>query len=204
MDDKIKELTNKIYQEGVEKAKADGKGIVESAKKDADDILANAKKEAENIINNAKKEAEQLKNKTLSELKMSSNQAKESLKQEIVNILSNSSVNEATKKVTSDVEFIKGLIKEIINGWNNSGKSLDLTLLLPEKLKKDFEEFLKSKANEILSKGVEVKFEGRMDNGFKIGPKDNSFILSFTDKDFLQFFQSFLKPKTKEILFSGE
>jgi len=135
---------------------------------------------------------------------MSSNQAKESLKQEIINILSNSTVSEGTKKATNDVEFIKVLIKEIIGKWDNSGKNLDIALLLPEKLKKDFEDFIKNKSGDILSKGVEVKFEGRMDNGFKIGPKDNSFILSFTDKDFLQFFQSFLKPKTKEILFSGE
>ena len=204
MDEKIKELTNKIYQEGVEKAKSDGKGIIDSAKGEAEKIIAGARNEAENIIANARKESEQLKIKTISELRMSSNQAKESLKQEIVNILSNASISESVKKSLNDVEFVKILIKDIVTKWDNSGKNMDLTLSLPEKTKSEFETFLKSKGNEILSKGVEIKFEGRMDNGFKIGPKDNSFILSFTDKDFLQFFQSFLKPKTKEILFSGE
>jgi len=204
MDDKIRELTNKIYQEGVEKAKSDGKGIIDGAKKEAETVIVNAKKEAETIISNAKKEAEQLKNKTISELKMVSNQAKESLKQEIVNLLSNSTISDTTKKVTNDIEFVKTLIKEIVSKWDSSSKSLDLSLILPEKLKKDFENFVKDKSSEVLSKGVEMKFESRMDNGFKIGPKDNSFILSFSDKDFLQFFQSFLKPKTKEILFTGE
>jgi len=60
---------------------------------------------------------------------------------------------------------------------------------------------LKNKANDILNKVIELKFDTRMDNGFKIGPKDKSFILSFTEKDFTQFLQSFLKVKTKEILF---
>jgi V/A-type H+/Na+-transporting ATPase subunit E len=56
----------------------------------------------------------------------------------------------------------------------------------------------------ILESGVELKFQSRMDGGFKIGPKDNSFVLSFSDRDFNQFFQSFLRPRAKEILFPGD
>lgn len=201
MDDKLKELTNKIYREGVEKAKSDGQEIVDKAKNEAAGILAAAQKEATSIINGAQKEAEQLRTKTVSELKMASGQSIETLKQEIVNLLSNSIVKDGVKKSVEDVEFVKSLIKEITSKWDNGGKSLDLSLALPEKSKKDFDDFVKGKTSDILSKGVEIKFEERMDGGFKIGPKDGSFVLSFTDKDFMQFFQSFLKPKTKEILF---
>ncbi|HPO49412.1 MAG TPA: V-type ATP synthase subunit E [Spirochaetota bacterium] len=201
MDDKLKELTNKIYREGVEKAKSDGQEIVDKAKNEASAILAAARKEAESIVNGAQKEAEQLRTKTVSELKMASGQSIETLKQEIVNLLSNSIVKDGVKKSVEDVEFVKSLIKEITTNWDNGGKSLDLSLMVPEKFKKDFDDFVKGKTSDILSKGVEIKFEERMDGGFKIGPKDSSFVLSFTDKDFMQFFQSFLKPKTKEILF---
>jgi len=203
MEGKLQELTNKIYQEGVEKAKAEGKTIIDSSKQDADLLISNAKKEAENIINNAKKDAEQLKSKILSEIKMASSQSISSLKQEIANLLSQATISTSTKTTFNDTDFIKNLIKEIVTKWDSS-KNLDLNIILPEKSKTEFTDFFKTKAADILNKGVEIKFEGRMDAGFKIGPKDNSFILSFTDKDFIQFFQSFLKPKTKEILFSGE
>ncbi len=204
MEGKLKELTSKIYQEGVEKAKSEGRDIVEASSKQAQTILANAQNQARDIINNAHKEAEQLKQKVYSELKMVGNQSIATLKQEITAILSKSSVEGGVKNAMNDSEFIKSLIKDMVAKWDPNSKDLGLVLILPEKTKDDMTTFFKTKASDILSKGVELKFENRMDGGFKIGPKDNSYLLSFTDKEFLQFFQSYLKPLTKEILFAGE
>ena len=201
MDGKIQELTTKIYKEGVEKAKQEAKEIIDNANTQKETILKNAKQEAEEIINNAKKEAEQLKNRVLSEVKMASNQSIATLKQEITNLLSKLSISDTLTKTFNDIEFIKELIKELINKWDSSLKVLDIELVLPEKNKKELEEFFKTKLKDILNKGLEISFESRMKQGFRIGPKDKSFVLSFTDSDFIDFFQSFLKPKTKEILF---
>lgn len=197
MEGKILELTQKIYTDGIEKAKKEAKDIIEKANEEKDVILNNAKKEAEEIINNAKKEADQLKNRVQSEIKMASNQMLAALKQEIVNLLSKSSFSDNINKSINDIEFIKDLIKEMISKWDIS----QIELTIPEKYKKDIDDFLKNKLKDALNKGLSVNFESRMSNGFKIGPKDKSFVLSFTESDFIQFFQSFLKPKTKEILF---
>ena len=202
MEGKLKELTSKIYQEGVEKAKSEGRDIVEASSKQAQTILANAQNQARDIINNATKEAEQLKQKVYSELKMVGNQSINTLKQEITAILSKSSLEHGIKNAMNDTDFIKSLIKEMVSKWDSNSK--DLVLTLPKKFETEMTTFFKTKAQDILSKGIELKFENRMDGGFKIGPKDNSYLLSFTDKEFLQFFQSYLKPLTKEILFSGE
>ena len=202
MESKLAELTNKIYSEGIERGNKEAADIVEKAKREAEEILQRAKNEALDVVNTAKKESEQLKNKVNQELKMASNQSVVTLKQEIANIISNKVLNEGIKSGMSDTDFIKKLITEVIAKWSSESKSLDLELVLSEKNKKELSDFFKSKAAEALSKGIEINFDSRMDNGFKIGPKDKSFILSFTDKDFIQFFQSFLKPKTKEILFT--
>ncbi len=197
MENKIQELTQKIYVEGVEKAKKEAQEIIEKAEQEKNSIINNAKKEADSIINNAKREAEQLKNKVLSEIKMISNQSIATLKQEITTLLSKLVISDSINKSFNDLEFIQNLIKEMISKWDNSSSQLTL----PEKYKKELDDFLKNKLKEYLDKGLEIKFENRMSNGFKIGPKDKSFILSFTDADFIEFFQSFLKQKTKEILF---
>lgn len=201
METKLMELTNKIYREGVLKAENEAKEIISKAKEDAEKILKKAEEEATSIILKARNEAEQLKNKTLSELKMAQTQAISLLKQAITNIIADIALKEDIKKTVEDSDFLKKLIIEIISKWDIENKGADLQLIIPEKQKKDLDGFIKDKIKNTLQKGIIVKFESRMKNGFKIGPKDNSFIISFTQDDLENFFYSFLKEKTKEILF---
>lgn len=204
MEAKLQELTKKIYQEGIEKAKSEGENLINNANEEASKIIEKAKNEADTIIKNARKEADQINNKIKSELKLAGEQALSTLKQKITDILSSSALSSEIKGSTKDKDFMGNIIKEIVTKWDPGSKSLDLNVILPEKSKDDLVNFFKKNAADILSKGLELKFESRFEGGFKITPKDNSFVLSFTDKDFEQFFQSFLRPKTKEILFSGE
>ena len=50
MESKLQELTQKIYQDGIEKANNEAKALLDSAKKEAEQILAEAKKEAEKEV----------------------------------------------------------------------------------------------------------------------------------------------------------
>ena len=58
MQNKLQELTEKIYREGLEKGQAEANQLVTKAKDEAARIVANAKAEAERIIAAARKEAE--------------------------------------------------------------------------------------------------------------------------------------------------
>lgn len=204
MEGKLQELTQKIYSEGVEKAKAEADTILADAKAQADKMLSDAKGQADKIIENAKSEADQLKSRVNGELKMAGDQAKTSLKQEIADILSLTALTPDIKSTTKNNDFIAGIIKEIISKWDMKKDQFDINIILPSDKKKELTDFFSSKAADLMKKGVELKFEDRMDGGFKISPSDNSFVLSFEDKDFVEFFKSFLRPKTKEILFPGE
>jgi len=204
MESKLSELTNKIYNEGIEKSKKEGAEIVEKARLESDTIIRKSKIEAENIIAGAKKEAAEFKSRANQELKMAAAQSVSLLKQEITDIIFDKAFSETLKKSLNETDFIKSLVKDIISKWDSNSKSLDLNVILPENKKKEFVDFFKSKSEGILKEGIDVVFESRMTNGFKIGPKDKTFILSFTDKDFYQFFYSFLKPQIKEALFGGE
>jgi V/A-type H+/Na+-transporting ATPase subunit E len=136
---------------------------------------------------------------------MASTQVQITLKQEITSILSKAVLDTPVKSAISENEFIKELIINIIGKWEKEdSKKIDLEILLPEKLRNDFLDFFKSKAKGLFNAGLNINFDERMETGFRISQKEGSFQLSFTDKDFIQFFQSFLKPKTREILFSGK
>ncbi len=202
METKLQELTQKIYNEGVEKAKIEAKVILENANNEADTIINNAKKEASSILANAKNDSTQLSNKTISELNLVRDQILSILKQAITELISSKALSEKIKEVINDTEFIKEIIKEIFTKWDPKQDNLSLNLILSAKSKEKLLEYYKKESKEILNKGIEIKFEERMNNGFKIISKDGSFIISFTDDDFIKFFQSFLKPNTKTILFS--
>jgi len=203
MESKLQELTSKIYQEGVERAKHEGKEIVDKAREEADTLLSAARSEAERITNTAKQESEQLRQRVLSEVKLSGGQAVAALKQEITNLVSHAAFATATKDAFNDVQYVQGLIKDIIGQWNPGKTGQDISLILPEKTKVEMQKFLGAKAQELLTQGVAITFDNRFENGFKIGPKDNSFVLSFSDKEFTLLFQSYLKARTREILFPG-
>ncbi|MCD4698471.1 MAG: hypothetical protein K8S16_19770, partial [Bacteroidales bacterium] len=61
MTKKILELTEKIYNEGVEKAKKEAEVIIANAKKEADNIINSAKNKEKNIAEQAQKQADELK-----------------------------------------------------------------------------------------------------------------------------------------------
>jgi V/A-type H+/Na+-transporting ATPase subunit E len=201
---KIDELTQKIYQDGVEKAKEEQKSILDAARREADDLTAAAKKEAQRIVESAKSEAEEVKRRLNTEIELAADQSVSLLKQRVTDILVDAALAPTVREVMSDKEFIVSLIRTVVEKWETSQTNVDVSVILPEKDKKAFEELFKSKAGAALKNGVEVKFQGRMPAGFVIGPKDNAFKLSFGEAEFVEFFKSFLRPRTAEILFPGK
>ena len=63
---KIQELTQKIYQDGVEKAKQEEKTILESAHKEAERLLSDARQESERIVGEAERAAGEVRSETAS------------------------------------------------------------------------------------------------------------------------------------------
>lgn len=199
MQNKLQELTEKIYQEGLEKGNEEAKTIVENAKQEAASIVEAAKKDAEQIIADANKKAEESKKNTESEIKLSSKQAITALKQQITDIVSNTITEEATSK-KFDADFTKTTVENMLKNWSKEQTS-NLTVLLPEKDEKELNAFFNKSAKTLLDKGLEIKFDASLKSGFQIAPKDGSYKVSFTEEDFNNFFKQYLRPKLVEILF---
>ena len=75
MENKIQELTDKIYREGVEKGNEEAQRLVSEAQAQAEKLIEDAKKQAESILAEAKKSADELNENTKSELKLFAGQS---------------------------------------------------------------------------------------------------------------------------------
>ena len=200
MQNKLQELTDKLYNEGLSKGKQEGEELLAKAKAQVDDMLARAQAEAAKIIEAAQKQAEEIKTKTASDIKMASTQSIAATKKDIETLIVGKMTGEAVKKTLSSPDFIKDLIKAVAEKFTTDGP-VDLNLVLPESLKNDLEPFATKELAKILGAGVEASFSKKIAGGFQIGPKDGGYFVSFTEETFNQLISEYLRPATKKLLF---
>ncbi|NCC73421.1 MAG: V-type ATP synthase subunit E [Sphingobacteriia bacterium] len=199
MNEKLQELTKKIYDEGLEKGKAEAREIIEKAKKEAEDIVAKAQNDARHIIEKAEKEAEEQRKNVHSELVISSKQAVATVKQKVTDLLTQKAVEQALAGTFDDKNFVKNLITRLVEQWKDISKSNEsLMVFLPEKDREQMENYLMNNVAQNIRQGMEITFEEGIKSGFRIGPKDQSYKISFTEKDFELFFKQFLRPRTQK------
>ena len=200
MQNKLQELTDKLYNEGLSKGKQKGEELLAKAKVQADDIITKAQAEAERILAAAQKQAEEIKTKTASDVKMAASQSIAATKKDIETLIVGKMTGEAVKKALSSADFIKELIQAVAEKFTTEGP-VDLNLVLPESLKNDLEPFATKELAKILGAGVEASFSKKVAGGFQIGPKDGGYFVSFTEETFNQLISEYLRPATKKLLF---
>lgn len=200
-DNKLDILTKKIYEEGIEKAQNDAKDILEKAQKDAENIIKEAENKAKAIIEKANADSANLRQKTETEISMSVKQAIAALKQQITSLISNNISSEMSKTAFNDKEFVHGLMSKIIEKWSTESNS-DLSVILNEKEKEEFEKYLINKHKELLNNNLTLVTNSAQKEGFVIQPKDGGYKITFSEKVFEEFFNSYLKEYSKKLLFS--
>ncbi|MBO5861832.1 MAG: hypothetical protein J6Q88_01720 [Bacteroidales bacterium] len=200
MQNKLQELTDKLYNEGLSKGKQEGEEILAKAKAQAEEIIAKAQAEAAQILAAAQKQAEEVKTKTASDVKMAASQSIAATRKDIETLIVGKMTDEAVKKALSTPDFIKEIIKAVAEKFTTDGP-VELALILPESLKKDLEPFVTKELATILNAGVEASFSKKVSGGFKIGPKEGSYFISFTEETFNQLISEYLRPTTKKLLF---
>lgn len=197
---KLQELTDKLYNEGLSKGKEEAAKVLEEARKQAEEIIAQAQKEAQSIIATAHREADDYSHKVTSDLKMAASQSFQATKKDIENIIIGQLSAEDVKSALSSADFVKEIIKEVAVKFSTSEAS-DLSLILPARLQDELEPFVKEELAGLLGKGVDAKFSKKIAGGFNIGPKDGGYFISLTDETFKDLIAEYLRPVTRKLLF---
>jgi V/A-type H+-transporting ATPase subunit E len=198
--DKLQELTQKLYEEGLAKGKQDGEALLQKAQSEAEGIVKQAQEEAEAILAKARKDAEDFKVKVEGDVKMAAQQAVQATRSDIENLVVSKVVDGTVDKALANEDYIKGIITAVAQKFS-ADEPADLSLVLPENLKKSLEPFVKNELGKLLGKGIDASFSKKVAGGFKIGPKDGGYFVSLTDDTFKDLIGSYLRPATKKLLF---
>ena len=196
MENKIQELTDKIYREGVEKGNEEAQRLVSNAREEAAKILEEARKEAEAIVAAARKSATETAENTQSEIKLFAGQAVNALKTEIASLLTNQVVSKAVKDFVADKDYLNKFIVSLATQWTEN-EAIVISTADAEGLKK----FFAANAKAVLDKGVKIEQVNGNKTLFTISPADGSYKVNFGEEEFENYFKDFLRPQLVEMLF---
>lgn len=196
MENKIQELTDKIYREGVEKGNAEAQRLVSEAQKEAQQMIEAARKEAEVILAEARKSADEMKENTQSELKLFAGQALNALKTEVTNLLTNETVTESVKGFTANKDYLNNFIVALAVQWS-ANEPIVISVQDADALTKYFT----ANAKTLLDKGVKIEQVNGIKTLFSIAPADGSYKVNFGEEEFENYFKEFLRPQLVKMLF---
>lgn len=196
MENKIQELTDKIYREGVEKGNEEAQRLVSNAREEAAKIVADARKEAEYIVAAARKNAEETVENAQSEIKLFAGQAVSALKTEVASLLTNQVVSDAVKNFVADKDYLNKFIVSLAGQW-----TVDEAIVISTADAEGLKKYFAANAKELLDKGVKIEQVNGNKTLFSISPADGSYKVNFGEEEFENYFKSFLRPQLVEMLF---
>ena len=196
MENKIQELTDKIYREGVEKGNTEAQKLIANAQDEAKKIVEDARKEAEAIVAASRKSADELAENTKSELKLFAGQAVNALKSEIATLVTDKIVNADVKAFAADKDYLNSFIVALASKWSVN-EPIVISTADADGLKKYFA----SQAKALLDKGVKIEQVNGNKTLFTVSPADGSYKVNFGEEEFMNYFKEFLRPQLVEMLF---
>ena len=115
--DKLQELTQKLYEQGLSKGKEEGEALLSQARKEADELIKKAREEATAIVEKARKEAADYKTKVEGDVKMASIQALQATRAGIENMVVAKAVA-PVKEQLAGTAFLKEIITAVAKNFS--------------------------------------------------------------------------------------
>jgi V/A-type H+-transporting ATPase subunit E len=200
-NNKLQELTQKLYNEGLERGRAEAERLVAEAKESAAKIIAEAKAEAEAIAKAAEDRAEDVAKNAMADIALAGRQAMTKVKAELAEAVIMKTTGAAVKAATADSAFVKDMLLAMANNWTSSTVDVSLKALLPEEKRAELDAVMQASAAELAKAGIEVGYTKDIKTGFKLGEKNGGYYIAFTDESFDALFKEYLREKVSNILF---
>ena len=199
---KLQELTDKLYQQGLEKGRAEADSLVAEAKSKAQKIVADAQAQAASIVAAAEDKAADVEKNAMTEISLAGKQAVAKIKAEIETLIVAKTTSEGIKTANVDATFIKDMLLAVAKNWNN-GDKVELSAMLPEAKKAELDKSFAEAAAALLKEGIEVGYSADVKSGFKVGEKNGGYYISFSDESFEALISSYLREKVAQLIFKA-
>lgn len=205
MENKLEQLTQKLYREGLSKGRSEGERILSEAEAKAAEIIGEAEAGAAEIIRKAHSQSEDLRKNTMTEISLAGRQAVGKIKDEIANAIVAKSISEGVREANMDPEFIREMLLAVARNWDgSSSERVSLEALLPASRRDQLDAAFSRSAAELLAEGIEVGYSEDVHSGFTVGEKGGGYYIGFSDADFEALLGRYLREKVSRILYGKE
>jgi len=199
MSENLKDLLEKINQEGIKLAEENREAIEDKARLGAEKMLKDARKLADGIIQEARAEAERTMVKAELSIKQASRDLLLSLKEDIRKMLDKIVAGEINKALSGEetAAILAGLIDKYAE---KNGQAGDIKVLVKkedlEKIKNGF----MSKLKDRVKSGVEFRPSPNINAGFSISFDKGKSYFDFTDEGLLETLCVYLNPELAKLI----
>ncbi len=198
MDVQLQDLIEKIKKDGVEAADKSASEKIAQAKAEAEKIIANAKEEADKIIKAAKDETTRMEKASEDAIRQAGRNLILSFRESVEKELSAIMTAETAKSYSP--KLLENLIPETVKAWTKNTDAGDISVLLNEKDLKELEQNLGVALKDEIGKGLTLKADNSIENGFRIGVKDGAAYYDFSAEAVADLFSAYLNPKVASIM----
>ncbi len=166
MSIQVKELIDKIKNEGVLAAETEAEKIISEAEVKAAQIIKDAEARAESYKTQAEKEIEQQKAAGIAAIKQAARDVLIGLDKQLVKRMDTVIIEAVDTALNTSLT--EKIIVEMINAWAEKGEE-GIRVVLSSKDAETLKESLKGKLSQELRDGVEIIPSAKFDKGFRIG-----------------------------------
>ncbi len=198
MTERIQELIDKIKDEGIQAAEAQGREIEAQAQKRADEMIAQARKEAARIVSEAQTESQKTRDVVESALKQASRDMLLRLRKEITKTLESIMIKDIRESLSPEV--MAELIQKIASGYLNNAQAGDIQVALSGEDLKKLEQGFLNKLERALKQPLLLRSADNIRSGFTISFDQGKSCFDFTDESLAEFLGQYLNERVAEIL----
>ncbi len=166
MSIQVKELIDKIKNEGVLAAETEAGKIISEAEEKSAQLVKDAQARAESFKAQAEKEIEQQKAAGLAAIKQGARDVLIGLDQQLIKRMDAVIIESVDTALTTSLT--EKIIVEVVNAWAEKGEE-GIRVVLSSKDAEKLKESLKGKLSQNLKGGVEIIPSAKFDKGFRIG-----------------------------------
>lgn len=195
MDVQLKELIERIKNDGVQSAEQEAAKIVAAAQEKAQALIKEAEEKALLARKNAETEVQRLEKASRDALKQAGRDLLLSLEKRVSGLFKALLAGTTAEALTPAV--VEKLITTIAAGWKAEGP---VEIQVPSKDLRDLEASLRSKLAKTLKDGVEIVPNPKLTKGFRIGAKEGAAYFSFTAEELADILAASLNPGLSEVL----
>lgn len=202
MEIQLKELIDRIKNDGVAAAEAEAASIVEKAKAEAENIVAAARAESEKILSNARAENDRMVKSGEDAIRQAGRNLLISFRESVAKELE-AVIGENVGAAYSKENLVK-LIPDVVAGWAKNPDAEDLSIIMGSEDLKELEGALFAALKQRISNGVTLKASDNIDGGFRIAVRDGGAYYDYSAETVVSMMSGYLNPRLTELLKEAE